>query len=338
MGAQRAVRREGKEGNRWVNVRPTGEELAAWFKANVDIDEHLKDEDYIGGLTLIPGNEKTKEIVGWDDGNSPKMSDVWDLVFTPYIRVETRVKYFFDLMNAYEDRVGVVEPIPLIEQDPKLPKGFFVRTVATSETESVRMICCSMKASVFKAGTMRMEKRVVDKRTGEEAFVRVGELLQDSPPATKVVPLLFNSGSVDINAVMKAETGAVGRALGMAGCLVIPGTGLATAEDIQELNAGGGAAGGNVLADEAVAAELPPGAGAPAEPDEQLREQVVAAMGRMKEPRVVEFKKWAADRGFGALSEVTSPALRGMLRKAEKIAKESEAADASRENPAPEQE
>lgn len=341
MAAQRAQRREGKEGNRWVNLAPTAAELSEWFTKNVEVDPKLKAEDYVGGVTLIPSNEKTKEVVGWNEANSPQIEDVWDLVFTPYIRVETRVKYFHDLMAAHDEWLGVIEPSAPEKQDIRLPAGFFMMATKTSDSREIRFVCCSMKVTVFKASTLKSERVLKDSRQGLYETVRQGKAILDPPAGTKVVPVAFNSGSVDSNALMKAETGAVGRALGMAGMLVIPGTGLATAEDVQEalIQREGDPRGAETAA-------LPEGAASVAEDgperEEDLRKQAAEAIARMKvHPGTEsEFKSWAAERGFTRLSEVISPALRGMVRRAEKMAVEAEEranASASGDPPGPDE-
>jgi hypothetical protein len=242
---------------------------------------------------------------------------VWDLVLTPYIRVETRVKYFLDLM-ALNGTVGVIEPVELAEQDPRLPKGFFRSVTATSAKET-RFIGCTMRATVYKKGSLQHIKAILDKRTGEEGLIRVGKIVEQYTPATKVVPVLSYE-KPDPFALMKAETGAVGRALGMAGMLVIPGTGLASAEDVQE------AAQLGPLTQQQPDAELPddfePASHAAVEgTDDELRAQATAIIEELGEfPHVLaEFKAWAKERGYSRLSEVTQPALRGLVRRAQNM-------------------
>lgn len=319
---QRAQKRQGKEGNRWVNTQPSGDDIAAWFKANVQIEEGLDGDHYVGGVTLIPSTEKSKEIVGWDAGNSPIIKPVYDLVFTPYMRVETRVKYFHDLM-AEREWLGVIEPIALEQQDPRLPRGFFFAATRTGEGREVRYIGCSMKVTVYERASVEFQRVTIDKRTGEEDLRRTGKVIIDGAPATKMVPVLGYGAEADNFAIMKAETGAVGRALGMAGMLVIPGTGIATAEDMVEAGRmdESAAAGGSPEA-----AELPdddsPVAGLGAtelDDDDKLREQATRLIDELKEfpESHTEFMRWAKERGHVRLSEVTSPALRGLVRKAE---------------------
>jgi hypothetical protein len=241
------------------------------------------------------------------------IGDVTDLVLTPYMRVETRVKYFHDLCEL-KGWIGFIDPQPPVKPNPQLPSGhgLFSTAVVTADKKESRFVGCSMRVQVWKKSGFKEEPYVVDKRTGEIGFRRSGTLVLEGPPATKVVPTLGRFGA-DVNALMKAETGAVGRALGMAGMLVIPGTGIATAEDLQE-----GQGSEQVPSD---AAELPPDF-TPAnelDADEQLRADITQWLEVMESsyPKAAqEFKAWAKERGFGLLSEVTSPALRAIHRKA----------------------
>jgi hypothetical protein len=311
-------RREGQEGNRWANKPPTPDELTQWFEANVEIDEALNIGDYVGGVTLIPNQEKSKEVVGWNDDNAPNIQDVWNLVFTPYMKVETRVKYFHDLVAAH-DWLGFIDPVTPSKQDPRLPPGFF--TMATRvQSGEVRFICCSMKVTIFKKEGFEQKRVLADSRQGLYETRRVGTVVKAPPAGTKAVPVLGYNDKADTDALMKAETGAVGRALGMAGILVIPGTGLATAEDMQE----------SEVLRQTTPAAVPEGALLPEDSasdaiatDEALRAEATEIINGMKglaDDRVfTEFSKWAHERGFGKLSEVTSPALRGLVRKAQKM-------------------
>jgi hypothetical protein len=336
----RPTKRQGKEGNRWVNERPSGDDLGEWFKENVEVAEGMKHEDYVGGVVLIPNKEKTEELVGWNSLNAPVFADFYDLVLTPYIRVETRVKYFQDLC-AHEEWLGVIEPVEFDDDERAakgLPPGFFRYQVYTGPETAVVYLGCSMRVTVFARDSVKLVKLVVDKRTGEERLVYEGKT-QITAVASKGVPLLNSKGDPDANALMKAETGAVGRVLGMAGMLVIPGTGIATAEDMQEARQiqaaeerGAAFAGAELPPDEGA----PPGGGDDIEPavvaetasnDAQLRGQaaeLIAAMKALPDEMATfrAFKEWTDSRGFTRLSEVTSPALRGLVRRAEVMLEE----------------
>jgi hypothetical protein len=85
-----------REGSRWINQRPSGDEVASWFVQNAPMHEGMEPERYVTGVTLIPAKEKPKIL-------SPERRDrrrAEQLVWTPYVKVETRVAYFWDLMAA----------------------------------------------------------------------------------------------------------------------------------------------------------------------------------------------------------------------------------------------
>ena len=309
------TRREGQEGSRWINVRPTGDEIARWFKDNVAIEQGLKHEDYVSGITLIQQTEKAREVINWSPEGQPVIAERSNLVYVPYAKVETRVKYFHDLMRLKaDDWLGVIEPVK--QFDPALPPGFFFFTVPTGDNRGVRYICCSMQVVVYKRDTVS-EKRY---ETGSghrrhEIIERTGETIIDAPPATKMIPVSGQRGA-DNFSLMKAETGAVGRALGLAGMLVIPGTGVATAEDMAE------------------AEQLdrqPPPQTEPQTPQEdrpaqevltELRQRAAQVIGELRDShpeRFEDFKAWAQQRGIGAVNDITDqPKLRGLITKAER--------------------
>ncbi len=349
----RPTQRKGKEGNRWVNERPSGDDVGAWFKDNVEIEEGMSHDDYVGGVVLIPNKEKTEELVGWNSVNAPVFADFYDLVLTPYIRVETRVKYFQDLCMKKE-WLGVIEPVEFDEKDPAakgLPPGFFRYRVLTGPDTQAIFLGCSMRCTVFDRDSVERVKLIVDKRTGEERLVYKGKT-QITTVATKGVPTLNSKSEADPNALMKAETGAVGRVLGMAGMLVIPGTGIATAEDMQEARQLQAAEDrGASFADAALPADAveAPVAGEEIEPavaaesasnDAQLRDQAAKLIAEMKDlpdelATFRAFKEWTDSRNFARLSEVTSPALRGLVRRAEVMLEEGKAKLAKPAEPAP---
>lgn len=323
MADGEAERRIGQEGSRWYNQPPTGEELAEWFKTNVDLHEGLEASDYVQGVTMISGTEKAQAVVGWS-GKNPVIERVENLVFTPYVKVETRVKYWHDLLAKHPDWLGVIEPVIPESQAPSLPAGFFPFSIQTAADKVTRYVCCTMKATIFKRDTVRMERVTIDKRTGEQRLIRTGETILDAPPATKMIATLGRYGPDDF-ALMKAETGAVGRALGLAGMLVIPGTGVATAEDLQEAQALESQPTPPQEPEEAA----PPGE-APEESLEDLRNQALLVVNALKAEapeRFKDFAAWAKERGIGEIAKLDDPVkVRGLITKAN-----SELADARQE-------
>lgn len=328
-------RRIGQEGSRWYNAPPTGDELATWFKDNVPLHDGLDAVHYLPGITMIPATEKAKTVVGWQ-GSSPVIQQVENLVYVPYAKVETRVKYFHDLLDQKADEwLGVIEPIAGENQTTRLPKGFFSFPVQT-EKGIVNYICCTMKVTVFKRSTVTY-KEFRNVETGKMEQLRQGETVIDAAPATKMIGTLNRWGADDFS-LMKAETGAVGRSLGMAGMLVIPGTGIATAEDMQEASAMEGRPAPS-LPEEGEQAQAP--AEKPSEEAlEDLRAQATLLANTIKEEFPDLFKTfldWAKDRKIGEIAKVEDPRIvRGIITKAERElaeAREAKAAEAEAEQP-----
>ncbi len=331
MAEQVAVRK-GQEGGRWVNERPSGKDVADWFEANVQVPEKLDIKNYVSGLTLISSTEKVKETIGFRENGSPILQEMEHSIFVPYVKVETRVKYFHDLMAANaEEWVGFIEPVEPADPNRSLPPGFFRTVVKQKDQSEISYVCCSMKVTVFKKGTVKEERLLVDTRNGLYEIRRTGEVVIDGAPAVKAVPLLTRQGWADPNAIMKAETGAVGRALGFAGMLVAPGSGVATAEDMEEAQRMEGAQ----PAGEPPPADLPagsPGAAIQSASPEQLRPRAVELIEQLQAEfpdRHKAFLDWCQERKFAKVSELNEAALKGIIRKVEKELDEGRSAAAS---------
>lgn len=284
-----------QEGSRWINERPTGEEVAAWFMTNAPMHPGMLASRYVTGVVLIPAKEKVRRAVQAPNGVM-SFPEVEQLVYVPYVKVETRVAYFWDYVRTLGDgAVGAIEPVDVQQlTDPgvynaNLPAGFFRLPVQEQSAKFVHFICCSMKVRIFKD-----DKIVMAPAQG-----------------TKMVTCLTKWG-VDEHAIMKAETGAVGRALGMAGMLVLPGSGVATAEDMQEMLESQG------RASVAVEPSLPPAAAVA--PDDQLRARIseLSAQLETDQPgRFEDFVAWAEEKAID-LSDIKAHQLRGVLRGLEK--------------------
>lgn len=325
--AEVAERRIGQEGSRWFNAMPTGEEIATWFEANVQVHEDLTAEHYVQGITMIPNTDKSKSVVGWDDAtNAPVIQQVENLVFTPYAKVETRIKYFNDLMAKMEDEwLGVIEPVAPPNPPKNLPPGYFPFSIDAGDKGIYRFIACQMKVTVFKRETVTW-KEYRNSQTGGIVRIREGETVIDAAPGTKMVPMMGRYDP-DPSSLMKAETGAIGRALGMAGMLVIPGSGVATAEDMQEALSGGPQA--SLPEDQSLPVDQPQSGPASAprpavqrETVTDLQQQVVATLNALKAefPETFEeYRAWAQERAIGQVNEVTDARiLQGMLAKADR--------------------
>ena len=317
--------RRGREGSRWFNERPTGEEIAEWFKS-IPLHEGMRHERYLGGIVLIEQSAKFDEVTSFTDQGRPiiarrtKEGDgrVEHLTYTPYPKVETRVQYFWDLMALHPDWMGVIEPIG---GDPAIGPGFSKRTLAGSKNGKAvnhLFIACQMRVVVYERESYA--ERIVNNGRSSEV-VKTGRTVVAGPPATKLVPLNNRWGDVDPFVMMKAETGAVGRALGMAGMLVVPGAGVATAEDmheqatlegrVEEKRADSGAEAATLPAEEPVAAP-------PAEDLRKMASEAVAALKAEAPQAFEQFQEWAKGRGVTSLNEAPDAALKGIIKKAQK--------------------
>lgn len=314
--------RVGKEGNRWYNERPKGDDIADWFSTAVEIPEGLKAANYVAGVVLIPGKEKANEPWGFNDRGLPMWQEVENLVFTPYMKVETRVQFFHDLMAANsEDWLGVIEPVEPEEPNGKLPPGFSRIVVAEKDNAQVPFVTCTMKVTVYKRSSVETRTRL-DTRTGVLHTSRNGETLIDAAPATKMVPLLDRWKKADPHALEKAETGAIGRALGMAGMLVIPGTGIATAEDMQQALGQESTSSVEAGAETAPAAEGSAARQIGVEPSHAelvaLAGSTVNALKDSDAARYTAFLAWVNERGFGTKVGVMQDGqLKELIKKAE---------------------
>jgi hypothetical protein len=313
--------RTGREGSRWFNVRPSAEEFITWCNDSIPMHDGLSIQRYIPGITLISQSEKEQAIVGWQ-GPKPVKEDVWHEVYVPYPKVETRVLYWQDWLkkggggegDSKVEFFGVIEPVEPEEGNKALPAGFFSMTA-----NNTPFMCCTMQAIVYDKKTVKREKILVDKRTGEERFVFVGEEIFRFTPATKQVPLIRtgrnNKSFADENALMKAETGAIGRALGLAGMLMVPGAGIASAEDIQELSVQAAAP--------AEAQQTLPMDARPA--DEQVgdlqkrAQELLNQLNAKSKEKVAEFQGWAKQRGVGSFTETDFGTIKTVVKKLEQM-------------------
>lgn len=316
------TRREGREGNRWVNQRPNGEEVAAWFEAAVKLHDGMEHDDFVSGVTLIQETAKSDEIVGFaDDGRPNIIPDVTNVFFTPYPKVETRIDYFNRWMHNHRDEwIGVIEPVAA--PDPSgMTVGFNAMKVALPDGKTASLVCYTAQVRVVKRDGHEMI-RDTDPDGVERLHLR-GEIILEGAPGTKSVPLVDRFGKVDPHAVAKAQTGGVGRALGMAGVLVIPGAGVATAEDMQEAQSQGQVPGVPAAAPEA-------GAPPSADPDVMMRARAVALIGQLSSdyPEDLKvFQAWSRERGFKSLAEIGGVPLKGIVKKLEKTLDAAQQAD-----------
>jgi hypothetical protein len=296
-GTVEVAPRRGREGSRWYNERPTSEEIAQWFMT-VPMHDGMDAADYIGGLTLIQSKEKSLWATGYDNRGLPEIVEREDLVFVPYVKVETRVAYFWQYVAQHPDWEGEITTVEPVGGDPLgLPPGFFRYSASKPDGKEIKFVGCTKQVRIWERSRTTLDLRSV----------------MSPSQGTKTVPVATR-WDVDANAFMKAETGAVGRALGFAGMLVIPGSGVATAEDMLELN--------THTAVESSEAR-PPGDVNAAEgqnlSDEELRIKAAALVEQLREldePALERFQDWAAGRKI-TLASAQGAALRGVIRKLE---------------------
>ena len=316
-----------REGSRWINERPSGDDVATWFLRNAPMHEGMDAGRYVTGVTLIPAKEKPKVL----SPNGQVVDGPEQLVWTPYVKVETRVAYFWDLMMLHKDEwVGIIEPEPAARLDVAgyrnlhLPEGFFHQPVQKADGKAVMYLGQSQRVRVYKADTLAW----VDSWEGGKKVRRLeGIPVMSAPSGTKVVPTL-NKWGEDPNAVMKAQTGALGRALGMAGMLVIPGSGVATAEDIQEAMERPGGVGASLPGDPAEFADQAAGAAAATTDLKGRAAELIARLQSDHPKALAAVQEWAKQRKLN-LAELTeeSPALRGVVRQLERALAEAESGD-----------
>lgn len=329
-----------QEGSRWRHGPPSPGELGAWFKEQPLHPGMAGDhERYMGGLVLISSKEKVSRTRVANNGAAYVHEDE-EVVYTPYVRVDTRIAYFRDYVANHRDWIAEIKPVPAhVIADPTSPyfnahiadRGFAVHPISVNNRTTFYVVC-TMEVAVYE------QESWASRVKGQEVKPILQGIGTKQVAMTRSYGNNANSAYADDNCLMKAETGAVGRALGFLGMLVV-GTGVATAEDVQEATTEQGAsvstpdaklppvvnregepvqaAAAPVQAIEAAVPEVEdPGAA-----DEALRAQALTLQKEMQEqfPATWEaFMEWWRDRSFGGLATLTGPALRGAVMKLER--------------------
>lgn len=358
----------GREGARWINKRPDPEEFAEWFEQNVPLDDGMKHKDYVGGMTLIPGTEKVKHVKGMDSQGLPVIGEKEQLSFVPYPKVEARLSYFWRLMeHRSKDWHGLIKPVlpaeAIVDEtaigkiNQTLRPGFWILPVPVGEAYTY-FICYTCAVRVYQKPIQFGFQEITD----AEGVTTRKRIILDEPiregEATKQVALVKRWGSnppyADDTALMRAETGAKGRALGMAGILIVPGSSIATAEDMLE-GFGGlvpATAEAQTQAEDAGSGEKLPVITTPqtgAEKAEQTREEIInEARALLQElhdqhsDTYTEFLAWSRAKNppVRNIADLDGPALRGCLKKLQTFVKDARekaatvaAQDASAEAP-----
>jgi hypothetical protein len=295
-----------QEGARWRWHRPTGEQVATWF-AQQPLDDGMEHTDYIGGVVLIPQSEKVR-YTRPDGGTAER----YEQVYTPYVQIGTRVGYARRLAEhrglIYHTEAAEV-PRSTNPQSPyfngNMAPGLWWHIVGGEDGKSLRYLCATTNVGLYDPQTYaaKLRKEPVMPVIGGQGTKQVG-------------------GGPDPNQIAKAQTGAIGRALGVAGILVI-GTGIATAEDMMELPGYGSTPVGPEQAQLPTLSELPP-VDASAQLD-QLRSRALALQVQMQETAPEawkEFVAWWQERksaeGWHELSEVPFEGLKGVVARMER--------------------
>lgn len=286
--------RRGREGSTWYNEAPTAEDVAAWF-STVPLHEGMEHAPYIAGISMIQSIDDVQRIVAYRGDGSPQTAPVQEVRYTPYVRVDARLAYFWRYVALHESWQGAIEPAAIHGDPEGLPPGFFRVKLNDGAGREVPMIGRSMRA------------RIRDFRGDEVACF---------PAEVKVVPLLRN-GIVDADAFAKASTGAIGRALGAAGMLVLPGTGVATAEDMAGVQDRAGSSGAPTPLQEALAAVRAEPEVRDEDPREELVKVLTSLAGTDKEE---ELRDWWGERQFPAAPKLEPEQVAPALAFARKLA------------------
>lgn len=295
-----------REGSRWINQRPSGEELADWFAKNVTLHEGLEHGKYVSGIVVIEQKEKRREVIPKSDGSGGVIVERETLTYTPYPTASARLVYWRDYLalEGHEEWEGRIEPDPTVERST-LPAGFFRYSVALPDDAGrdkppTAFVGCSMRARILGP----------DIRAG-----LAGKDITVAPAGSKVVPVINHWGKADENALMKAQTGAVGRALALAGMLVLPGTGIATAEDMRE----------TLVAEEPPAAAGAPDAALPGEGAESQvagdpKAEALELITTLQADYPAEHEKWVAwaQETKTDVNELSGQKLRAVVRRLRK--------------------
>src|SRR5438552_1245845 len=94
-----------QHGSRWLHAEPTEEQVKDWFNSQ-KLHTDMMHEPYYGGIVLIGAKEKYNRTY-------QNASGAWFVreeeraVFVPYVKVDTRVAYFWTLVQIMNIRAAV---------------------------------------------------------------------------------------------------------------------------------------------------------------------------------------------------------------------------------------
>jgi len=178
---------------------PSTEEIIKWFNG-IPLHEGMDQykSKYIGGIVVIK-NAQTKQ-------------------YNPYPLAGTRIAYFWDWVT-HNDYRAVIETRDPVEFDMPFRAGEEAGTFLTAK-------------SLYVAATVRVmdhEGNVLRESTARKQValnMKVNNWVNGKAAGKITIP--------DFTSCMKAETGAIARAVAQLGMLSLPGSGIASAEDMQE--------------------------------------------------------------------------------------------------------
>lgn len=180
---------------------PSASELAEWF-SHVTLHKDMEHQRYVGGIVVIE-NFQTKQ---------------WN----PFPLAAVRVAYFWDWVdvNGYVAHVLTSEP------------RIFELPYKKGEVEGEKY---AEAPALYIETTVNVYKPSADGELGSKGvLVRTATARKTVDPGTLRGPRNAKRKVPDFDALMKAETGSLARACAMLGMLTLPGSGIASAEDIHE--------------------------------------------------------------------------------------------------------
>jgi len=185
--------------------KPSQEEISKWF-AGFKLHDGLKHEQYVGGIVVI--ENKDRGVSTW----------------MPYVNASAWIAYFWDWVESkkYMAFIEVSDPVPVEIDLPgdKKSRQFYITAEVVVEQEYDHEEPTEVSGITINQKHLRTVRKATGSKQVSPTKVKRG--WQGAPDTVMA----------DSDALMKAETGAIARALGSLGMLALPGSGLATAEDM----------------------------------------------------------------------------------------------------------
>src|SRR3954452_4241279 len=87
-----------REGSRWYYAPPSEDDIREWFRQQ-PLHEGMEHNRYVSGVVIIPATEKIKVTRFKQNGDTFTVEQE-RAVFTPYMKVDMRIAYFWDLVRT----------------------------------------------------------------------------------------------------------------------------------------------------------------------------------------------------------------------------------------------